>query len=194
MIEALAADADRALSASDLGRAPAPDICWQVLAYGAGPFRRRTAWDMAAAQATRLVAVLPAGRSDDTEEARHATLGEIAKAFASYPPDVVQAAADELMASQRYRPVPAVVHEVCRAIQSRIARAIWQADRVMKARAALQDEQRAKEQEALETRRAIAEGRETPAQRRGRMADQARAMIRGIWRDDDGKELRAPGA
>lgn len=187
----LAGDADRPLLASDLRKMPPPEVCRQVIAYGAGPFLRRTDWEMAAAQATRLVLVLPPGRAEDTAEARHVVMDELARTFAGYPPDVVTAAADELMASQRFRPVPAVVHEACRAMQTRIARAVWQAKRVSEARETWQAEQRDREQEAREVRRAIAEGRETPAQRRERLAAQAKAMIRGIWREDDGKELRS---
>lgn len=90
-------------------------------------------WEQAAYQATRLSSVLPAAKADDMDKAMAIT--EIAKAFATYPAPVAEWAADHLMATKRFRPVPADIHEAAKARLSRLKVALIMADRVVAKRA-----------------------------------------------------------
>lgn len=138
--------------------------------------RSRIGWEHAAGQATRLASVLLAAKSDEMDKALAIT--ELAKAFAGYPAAVAIWTADHLMATRRYRPVPADIHEAAKARMVHLRGAAILAERVANARREAAAERERQDAEAQEEARAKAEGRETPSERRARVASEALAAIR----------------
>ncbi len=167
----------------DLAVAPNALQCERILSSVPAMLRDWMPWEHAASQATRLASVLPAAKSDDMDKAL--AIQEMAKAFAAYPPAIANWAADALMASSRFRPVPAEIHSAAKGRQTQLRAAVVMAERVNEARVAAAAERQRMVAEAEEEARAIAEGRETPSERRTRIANEARALI---------PNLRMPGA
>lgn len=180
-IDLLIARADAPV-ASSLHALPSDAACRAVLAELRPALALRSEWAIAVGHATRLAAVLPAARADTTTIAL--AISELGKAFAAYPPAVAQYTADRLMEICRFRPVPAEVHDVAkrRTVDLRIAEAM--AERVLEARAAAAEERARRAAEECEEAAARAEGRETPSERRRRVAEETMAMFRGIGRGD----------
>lgn len=160
-----------------LSRLPSLQQCRELAEMLGGALAGRTAWEASAALATRLASVLPAAKADDMDKALAIT--EMAKAFAVYPATVAHWASDHLMATRRFRPVPADIHEACKARKTEIAIAEGMARKVIAAREEAEAAKRAADDEARETARARAEGRETPQDRRQRLAAEALKLIRG---------------
>ena len=75
--------------------------------------------------------------------------------------------------------MPADIHEACKARKTEIAIAEGMARKVIAAREEAEAAKRAADDEARETARARAEGRETPQDRRQRLAAEALKLIRG---------------
>ncbi len=138
----------------------------------------RTTWEQAAGLATKLAAVLPAAKADGLDRA--VAMKELAKAFADQPPAVALFTCDHMLATCRFRPVPAEVRAVAAARRAVLAVAAGVAERVMEARARARREREQRDEEAREEAAAIAEGRETPAERRKRVADEVRALMRAV--------------
>ncbi len=149
-----------------LSMAPSAVLCERISSQVPAMIRDRMPWEQAAYQATRLSSVLPAAKADDMDKAMAIT--ELAKAFATYPAPVAEWAADQLMATKRFRPVPADIHEAAKARLSRLKVALIMAERVAAKRVEAAAERRRREEEAAEEAKARAEGRETPSERRKR--------------------------
>lgn len=165
----------------DLRHAPSAAECERIAATVPALIRGGTAWDHAAGHATRLASVLPAAKSDEMDKALAIT--ELAKAFAAYPTGVAAWTSDQMMATRRFRPVPADIHEAAKARMVQLRAALILAERVSAALAAAIAERQRQEAEAREEAQARAEGRETPSERRARIAAQAVASIRSSAAD-----------
>lgn len=163
--------------AIDPRSAPTDENCRLVVSVVPALLADRVAWKDAALQATRLSSVLPAARADlsDKKYAMH----EMTKAFGVYPKEVVSWVADHLMATCLYRPVPAEIHQAAKARVTRLRVAEEAARRLVSAREAALVERRRIEGEARDEAQALAEGRETPSQRRARVAREAIRSVRG---------------
>ncbi len=160
----------------DLRSAPSVVDCRRAASLVPAMLSAGTEWEPAVGHATRLASVLPAAKSDDMDKALAIT--EMAKAFFEYPQTVAEWTASHLMASRRFRPVPADIHEAAKSRLVHLRAAAIVAERVISARQEAEVERLRLEAEAREEAFAKAEGRETPSERRARIASEARAAIR----------------
>lgn len=170
----LIAEADRPLS-GPLSHLPGIEACRQLIEAVQDTLAGQTPWHDGAAMATRIMACTKARPTEAADTGL--IVAEIAKALCSYPPAVASHATEHIIATFPFRPTPAEIHTAAkaRAQDLRIAAAV--AERVIKAREHRSEQRRLAQAEAEEDARAIAEGRETAAQRRARVAAEARGVI-----------------
>ncbi len=176
-VATLIAEADRPLS-GPLNHLPGIEGCRRIITMVQDTMTGMTPWNDALAQATRIAGCTVARNSeaDDTS----LVISELTKAFCRYPPAIARHVAEHVIETYKFRPTPAEIHEAAKAriTDLRVAAAV--AEKVIKAREHRSEERRVRLQEQEEERLAIAEGRETPKERRARVAADARAVIEQI--------------
>lgn len=164
---------------------PLPSIvgCQRVIALVQDLLREQMTWNPAVAMATRIVSCTVARKTEAEDTA--VIIAELARALCQYPADVARHACDRIVETHRFRPPPADVHDIAKERLTQLRCAMTMAERVIAERERRSAMRRAAAEEAEEEARAIAEGRETPAARRARVAQEARDLIRGKWPSAD---------
>lgn len=176
-VAVLIAEAGRPL-AGPLNHLPGIEGCKRVIALVQDTLAGQTQWNEAITLAGRIVGCTAARKTEAEDTAL--VMSELAKAFNRYPPPVARHVAEHVIETYKFRPTPAEIHEAAKAriTDLRVAAAV--AEKVIKAREHRSEERRARLQEQEDEARAIAEGRETPKERRARVAAAARTVIEQI--------------
>lgn len=132
-------------------------------------------WRDAIVGATRLASALPGPRADSADKA--AILQELAKEIANHPAAIARDVVDGLMATCKWRPVPADVRAMASARTQALRDIVDAADRLLRHRTAVAE---AAEREAAErAERLAAAGPMTEAERRAWVVADAMAKFRG---------------
>lgn len=176
-VAVLIAEAGRPL-AGPLNHLPGIDGCKRVIALVQDTLTGQTQWNEAITLAGRIVGCMAARKTEAEDTAL--VMSELAKAFNRYPPPIARQVAEHVIETYKFRPAPSEIHDAAKARITDLRVAAGVAEKVIKAREHRSEERRARLQEQEEEARAIAEGRETPSQRRARIAAEARTVIEQI--------------
>lgn len=173
----LIAEAGRPL-AGPLSHLPGIAGCNRVILAVQDELTGQTQWHAAAAMATRIIGCTTARKTEADDSAL--VLSEIAKSLSRYPPAIASHVTEHVLETMRFRPTPAEIHEAAKARITDLRIAAAMAEKVIKAHQHMSALRRETMAEREEEARAIAEGRETPSQRRARAAAAAREVIEKI--------------